>query len=128
MRICALCAGCPDNDREPAGVIRRGVPYADTGKRIPLCPNCGRPHTGYKGGRLTLCRLCAVPDVAIPEARLSRNARIVSLARCGLSDEAIGADVGMASASVGKLRRRLGIRRRAAALPVPAGPLNRSCT
>jgi hypothetical protein len=121
MRICNLCTGCPDNDPTPAGVIRQGVPYADTGKRIPLCPNCGRPHMGYKGGNLTLCRLCAVPDIEIPSARLSRNARIVALAKQDVPDDVIAADVGLSADAVGKLRRRLGVRRRAAPLPVPAG-------
>lgn len=121
MRICSLCVGCPDNDPTPAGVIRQGVPYADTGSRIPLCPNCARPHTGYLGGEVTLCRMCAVPDVPVPDVRALRNARIAGMARRGVADEVIAAEVGMEPLSVAKIRRRSGIRYRRASAAVPAG-------
>lgn len=120
MRICSLCTGCPDNDPAPAGVIRQGIPYADTGKRIPLCPNCGRPHTGYAGGEVTLCRLCAAPDIHLPDARALRNARIAGLASRGVSDDVIAAEVAMAPASVAKVRRRLGVWQHKASAPIPA--------
>ena len=119
MRICSLCVGCPDNDPKPHGVIRRGVAYSDAGNVLPLCPNCDRPHTGYRGGELTLCQMCAVPDVPIPSQRGDRYTQIAALARQRLTDAAIAAQLGMKAEAVRKIRQRLRILRRASPLPVP---------
>ncbi len=113
MRICGQCGGCPTTDPNPCGVIRQGIPYTDNGRTLPLCPNCGYPHTAYRGGTLTLCPRCRVPDVPIPEARGGRHAHIVALARRGLSDDVIAVEVGMTVKAVGKVRRRRGFLRKA---------------
>jgi hypothetical protein len=119
MGICRRCTGCPDNDPRPHGVIRRGVAYSDAGKVLPICPNCGQPNVGYRGGEAGLCSTCAVPDIAIPSAGGDRLSRIARMVEEKLTDTQIGADLGLKPETVRKLRRTYGIRRQAGPLPVP---------
>jgi hypothetical protein len=120
LQICGRCTGCPDDDPQPHGVIRRGVAYFDTGKAVPICPSCGRPNVSYRGGAVGLCSSCTVPDVPIPAALGDRRAQISTLVERQLTDAQIGAQIGLKPESVRKLRRSYGIRRRASPLPVPA--------
>lgn len=119
MLICSRCSGCPDNDPAPHGVIRRGVPYTDSGKPMHVCPNCGRPNTTYRGGVIGLCGLCAVPDIPIPGAPGDRRSQIAALVARELTNAQIAAHFGLRPETVRKLCRSYGIRRRASPLPVP---------
>jgi hypothetical protein len=104
--ICGVCTGCPDNDPAPAGVIRQGVPYSDTGNALPLCPGCSYPFVGYRGGPVRFCQRCAVPDVQIPDPKKTwerRELLVVALARRGFDDERIGAESGLATSRPSKL-------------------------
>lgn len=64
-RVCPL--GCPANDPKPAGVIRGGVAYDDSGKRRMMCA-CGYPATGtVRGDRpdaVSECKRCATYEIA----------------------------------------------------------------
>lgn len=119
MQICGRCMGCPaEDDPEPRGVIRRGVPYSDSGKVLPLCPNCGRPNTAYRGGDPGLCEACDPRNVLVAPA--DRPARIATLVADGWSDEDIAAELGVKPGSMRKLRSRYGIRREPRPLPFAA--------
>lgn len=120
IRICTVCPGCPDNDPAPHGVIRRGVAYNDRGFIIPPCPNCGHPQVNYRGGDLTLCSRCAVPDVPIPSCRGSRPDQVRTLVGQGRSDAQIGFDLGVKAEHVRKLRQHHEIYRTARNQPIPA--------
>jgi hypothetical protein len=130
LGICRSCpsrGGCLVKDPTPHGVIRAGNAYSDTGRILPICSNCGYPDVGYRGGDVTVCRRCAVPDVPIPADRgAGRLARIAQLVSDGQTDEQIAAEFGMAKESLRKLRTRHGIRRRRgparqAAPEIPSG-------
>lgn len=106
MAICRRCTGCPDNDPKPHGVIRQGVPYGDSGQVIPPCPACTRPQVDYRGGAVTPCRLCAVPDVAIPDPGQVRASRVRWLVKLGADHDRIALDLGVRVTYVPHLIRR----------------------
>lgn len=70
--LCAVCPlGCPDNDDQPAGVIRGGKAYSDAGRVHPMCP-CGYPAATdavhkdpdpNKPAPVHLCRRCQTPTI-----------------------------------------------------------------
>ena len=104
--ICGLCAGCPDNDLEPHGVIRRGIAYSDAGKPLPPCSNCAMPNTAFTGGDASRkrCTSCADPTIAIPDVRLSRQRWVGALARRGFTTEQIAAEAGVGVRAVERIR------------------------
>lgn len=108
--ICGICVGCPDNDPGPAGVIRDGVAYSDTGSVIPACPSCGRPNDNYRGGIVPRCRRCAVPDIRIPDVRASRASRRRWIAELSnrLPTEQVAAEAGISVRTVWSIRHRYG--------------------
>ena len=104
LLICGRCQGCPDNDPTPHGVIRQGVAYSDAGQPLPICPSCGFPVVGYRGGT-PVCGRCAAPDVAIPDRRAHRLAMVSWLTKLDTSDALIAAELGVHPQSVHKLRK-----------------------
>lgn len=111
LLICARCTGCPDTDPNPAGVIRQGVAYSDTGFALPVCGDCGYPVVGYNGGTPS-CRRCADPQVWVADRTWLRRRRVTVLAGKGLLDRQISDRTGIPAKSVSRIRRDLGIAKR----------------
>jgi hypothetical protein len=107
--ICGVCHGCPDNDPAPAGVIRDGVAYSDCGSVIPACPSCQRPNDTYRGGIITRCSTCAIPDVRLPNAKASRRRWIAALSD-RLPTEQVAVEAGITVRTVWSIRYRYGRR------------------
>lgn len=120
LLLCSACAGCPDNDPRPHGVIRQGVAYSDKGHTLPICPTCGYPDHLYSGGSTETCSRCRVPDIAIPSCRGTRAEQIASMVADGWDDGRIGWSLGLATETVRKLRQQHRILRQPAPLPVSA--------
>ncbi len=107
--ICRVCAGCPNSDPDPAGVIREGVAYSDRGAVIPECPTCGRPSDTWRGGVVTRCSTCAVDEsLPLPDTRLLDRRWILSLMRRGFTDEQVSAECGRTVSAVQNIRYRYG--------------------
>lgn len=114
----ALCRVCPARDGDqcdagqpdphPVGVIRAGIPYSDAGDRMPLCPACRGPLHGYRGGGLTACTRCAVPDVPIPDPQQVLRWRIRELWADGVSDKRIAPIVRRTPRTICAIRREAG--------------------
>lgn len=76
IAICRRCPNvfdCADGDPNPAGVIRGGVAYSDTGTPMAECPTCGYP----RPARATGCSRCEMtargeldPDEPEPDSGL----------------------------------------------------------
>lgn len=116
--ICRRCPGCPDTDPAPAGVIRQGVPYFDSGLPMPLCMGCERPQVSFQGGwQAGYCPTCRVPDVPLPAlqpVRASRRNHALALVRRGFNDVAAGEESGLSTSYVAKLRHEAGLLKRKA--------------
>ncbi len=106
--ICGQCEGCPDDDPTPAGVIRRGVAYSDSGKPLPQCA-CGTPCAGYLGGTVK-CKSCIEPTVPIPHVNRERASWMVRLHERGLPDEQIAVEAGITAHRVKEARREYRVR------------------
>jgi hypothetical protein len=115
-RACPTLARCPDGDPHPHGVIRAAVAYSDAGKPLPTCP-CGYPDTAYTGGTITACGRCRVPDVPIPDPVTVRRLAVKLLARGGLHDQRIAAELGVSRRTARALRYQVGVRYRRGGQP-----------
>lgn len=63
-RACPALQECPSGDPHPKGVVRAGNAYSDTGAVLPICPTCGYPQVGYKGGPVfDTCGRCKVSQI-----------------------------------------------------------------
>lgn len=100
MAICRRCTGCPDNDPKPHGVIRRAVPYSNTGRPMSVCPTCGYPQPGDASHHPDRCPRCDLPALTRFAADLA------SWHAAGLTDRQAGARIGASSEQVRDTRRR----------------------
>lgn len=101
LLICGACTGCPLDDADPYGVIRQGVAYGDTGRRLPICGDCGYPIAGYRGGPVH-CPRCLVPDVFVPTTAWLNRRRVLALAE--LPAREVARRVGISANSVWRIR------------------------
>lgn len=115
-RRCPAQPGCLDGDPQPHGVIRAGRAYSDAGKVLPDCEVCGRPCADYRGGT-PRCRVCTVPDMALPDVSESRVRWLLALRDRGFTLKQVGAEAGLAPNSVSSTCARY---RQRAAIPAPA--------
>lgn len=111
VTICRRCTGCPDDDPDPHGVIRRGVAYSDTGAVLPECSICGTPNAGFTGGpaEANRCATCIPRNVQIPDVRAVRHGHIRALAVRGFTDGEISAETGAKPSTVAAVRLQAGI-------------------
>lgn len=98
-RACPALPTCPEGDPSPHGVIRAGSAYTDAGASLPICP-CGYPDTTYSGGTIGRCGRCRVPDTAIPDPAAVRRLAVKLLARDGLPDARIAAQMRLSRRTV----------------------------
>jgi hypothetical protein len=120
LAVCRVCP-CRNGDQcvgpdvvpdpRPAGVIRAGIAWSDTGKLLPLCDACGYPVVGYAGGDVS-CRRCAIPEVSIPDPKQVRGRRIRLLVAEGMSDDELATALGIRRAAAQTARLRAGAKRR----------------
>lgn len=110
LGLCDVCparrgdacdAGTPDP--EPYGVIRASIAYSDTGHRLPVC-RCGYPQTSYRGGAVTDCPRCKVPDVPIPDPKRVLRWRVRDLFHAGYTDDRIAPIVGRHPSTIRAIR------------------------
>lgn len=106
LAICRRCDGCPGTDTAPHGVIRGGVAYSDTGKPLPICPQCGYPVGDYTGGPVFNCARCRIPAVAVPDVALVRARWMTRLFERGMTNADIAVEAGVQPRSVSRIRCR----------------------
>ncbi|MFY1686453.1 helix-turn-helix domain-containing protein [Plantactinospora sp. WMMB782] len=109
----ALCGVCPTRDGDtctagipdphPHGVIRAGIAYSDTGRRLPIC-RCGYPQDDYLGGQPTDCRRCRVPDVPIPDPRRVFRWRVRDLHLAGIREAEMARLLGRSPSTIRAVR------------------------
>lgn len=111
LTICRLCPNlepCAAGDPRPHGVIRAGQVWSDTGRPLPVC-GCGYPVDDYRGGDITACRRCRIPDVPIPDQKQVRARTVRLLVRAGHDDHALAAALGVQAGTAKLLRQKAGI-------------------
>lgn len=111
--VCPVLTVCSATAGAPAGVVRAGVAYRDSGQPAAMCA-CGRPVVRWSA-TATECLTCRVPDVPLPKARGRRDLAevhevVVGKLAAGWTYGAIGTLVGVDGELVRGYARRNGLR------------------
>jgi hypothetical protein len=116
-QVCPVRSRCAETDTEPAGVVRGGVAYRDTGERAQVCP-CGRPIPRRRDSGD--CYQCVpLVDTPVPAARPVRRRgrpaaaepaterQIVALRDGGVSFRTIAAEYRLPVSTVQSIVKRV---------------------